>query len=114
MQLPDFLMEAGYGTVRLTGHRIDLYHIMDRHQRGLSPEQIHEDLPTISTELVEKVLDFARANQAEVDAYVAEYRAEIERQIRENSPRVSLEELRRRMEQIDPEGLKRLDRLYKE
>jgi uncharacterized protein (DUF433 family) len=113
MQLPDFLMEAGYGTIRLTGHRIDLYHIMDRHQRGLSPEQIHEDLPTIATELVEKVLDFARANKAEVDKYVAEYRAELDRQ-EAAAPRIDWEELRRRMEQIDPERLKRLDRLRKE
>ncbi len=80
MKLPDFLTEAPFGEIRLTGHRIGLYHLIHDHQQGYSPERLLEEFPTLSLESINKVLAFYRANQEEVDACVARCRQESERE----------------------------------
>src|SRR5437763_306459 len=96
MNLPAFLTRWPYGQIMLTGHRIRLDHVISDYKEGLSPEQIHEQYPSLSLELIHQVLGFYRENQAEVDAYVAHTDEEIERQ-RATTPRVcTLEELQRR------------------
>jgi uncharacterized protein (DUF433 family) len=98
MNLPDFLTEVSPGDVRLTGHRIGLYHVMVYHNAGCTAEQLHEELPTLSLELINKVLGFYAENRAEVDAYVARCQEEIEHQ-RATTPRAaSWDELLRRYE----------------
>jgi uncharacterized protein (DUF433 family) len=102
MELPAFLTEDQYGEIRLTGHRIPLYTIVRLQREGLSPEQIAEELPTISLGQVQEVLSFCQANRAEVDAYADAVRDEIERQA--NLP-PSPEMLRmRRLMQLIKEG----------
>jgi hypothetical protein len=66
---------------------------------GKSPEALHVRFPTLSVNLIGNVIAFYHANQAEVDAYVADYQAEIDRQ-RAAAPQVgpSVAEMRRRME----------------
>src|SRR5262249_43188910 len=61
------------------GRRIGLFHVLDRHEHGDAPEVIAE-LYELTPERVRDVLAFARAHQAEVDAYMAGYRAELARQ----------------------------------
>jgi uncharacterized protein (DUF433 family) len=97
MNLPDFLTQWPLGEIRLTGHRIGLYHVIRRYQEGLSVERIHEWYPTLEPELIQKVLDFHQAHQAEVDAHVAQTRAELDRQ-EAAAGRVDHDELRRRAE----------------
>jgi uncharacterized protein (DUF433 family) len=80
MNLPEFLVDHPDGEIRLTGHRIGLYHVVDRYQDGYSPEMLAELYPTLPLALIHKVIAFYLENQAEVDAYVAAYRAELERQ----------------------------------
>jgi uncharacterized protein (DUF433 family) len=108
MNLPDFLMEAPFGEIRLTGHRIGLYHVIYYHNDGLTPEQLHEQFPTLELELIHKVLAFYRDNQAEVDAYVARCTSEMEQRRREGKT-LDLEELRQRARArgIDVEALER-------
>lgn len=98
MQLPDFLIDHPDGEIRLTGHRIGLYHVIFFHKLGYSAEMLHGQYPTLPLELIRGVIDFYQANQAEVDAYVAEYQAEIDRQRAAASNKgPSLSELRRKM-----------------
>jgi uncharacterized protein (DUF433 family)/catechol 2,3-dioxygenase-like lactoylglutathione lyase family enzyme len=99
MKLPDFLTEWPYGEIVLTGHRIGLYHVVYHHKGGESAEQIHERYPTLSLELIRKVLAFYRENQPEVDAYVAREQQEIERQRASTPPAFNPEELRARYEE---------------
>ena len=68
MNLPDFLTEAPYGDIRVTGHRIGLYHVLCYYKEGYSPEQLHEEFPTLSRDLINKVLLFYQDNRDEVDA----------------------------------------------
>jgi uncharacterized protein (DUF433 family) len=97
MTLPDFLTEWPGGEIKLTGHRIPLYGVIRRYQEGFTPEMLLEHYPTLSSEKIRRVLDFYEANRAEVDAYIDQCRAEIERQ--EALPRrgPTFEELKRRM-----------------
>ncbi len=80
MTLPDFLTQDEDGEIRLTGHRIGLYTVVRYAQAGYSAEQIRAELPSLEPVLVDQVLHFTRENQAEVEAYVTAYRAELERQ----------------------------------
>ena len=95
MNLPNFLTEWPYGEIVLTGHRIGLYHVVTHYKDGETAEQLHERYPTLSPELIRQVLAFYHENQGEVDAYVAQAEAEMERH-RAGIPQPDRELLRRR------------------
>ena len=98
MNLPDFLSQDKYGYVYLTGHRIGLMHVVDLYKEGYAPEMLLEHFPTLSLALIHKVIAFYLENQADVDAYLAQCRAEIDRQAAALQPGPDRAELRRRME----------------
>jgi uncharacterized protein (DUF433 family) len=98
MNLPDFLTLGQYGDICLTGHRIDLLHIVDCYNEGMSVEGIAVEYPTLSLAHIYKTLAFYLENRAEVDEYVATCRAEINRQMAASPSVPSLAELRRRLE----------------
>ena len=98
MTLPDFLTEWPYGEILVKGHRIGLYHVINFYQRGMNVDQLHEWFPTLEPELIQKVLDFYHANQAEVDRYVAAEREELARR-EAAAPPVDYEGMRRRAEE---------------
>lgn len=56
--------------------------------------------PDLSLALIHKVIGFCLENKDEVDAYVKEYRDELEKQRAENPHRLSLTSLRQRLEHI--------------
>ena len=85
MNLPDFLVDHPDGEIRLTGHRISLYHVVYFYNEGYSPEMLVGQFPTLSLALVHKVIAFYLENQAEVDRYVAEEEAVRER-LRASAP----------------------------
>jgi uncharacterized protein (DUF433 family) len=95
MILPDFLTQDEDGEIRLTGHRIGLYTIVRCAQEGYLADRISEEFPSLDLTLVQNVLRFVEENQAEVDAYVANYRAELERQEAEHVPNQAELEVRR-------------------
>ena len=70
MQLPDFLDRTSLGSIRLTGHRIGLEHVVDFYNQGFSAEMLLEQFPTLPLALIHKVIAFYLENQADVDAYV--------------------------------------------
>ena len=94
--MPEFLVDHADGTIRLAGHRIGLYHVIDRYQEGYSPEMLHEEFPTLPLALIHKVLAFYLENQAAVDAYVSAYRAELERQEAAHQPGPAAARIRQR------------------
>jgi uncharacterized protein (DUF433 family) len=100
MNLPEFLVDHPDGEIRLTGHRISLYDVISHHQEGETPERLHERFPTVPLPLIVNVLEFARKNQATVDAYVAEQRAALERLEASIPPSPALLRLRRKLEEM--------------
>jgi uncharacterized protein (DUF433 family) len=100
MELPDFLTRHQYGEIRITGHRIDLLHLVDLYNNGHSVKQMaEEDFDTLSVELLQNVIDFYLANKAEVDAYVARCRADIDRQMAAHVPSPEYRRIRKVMEE---------------
>src|SRR5262245_36701020 len=100
MDLPDFLVKSADGDIDLAGHRIGLYHVVHRYNEGDSAEMISAYYPTLPLSLVHKVIAFYLENQAEVDAYVAEYAAELAEQ-ESRGRHVDLSELRRRLSRAE-------------
>jgi uncharacterized protein (DUF433 family) len=98
MILADFLSQNKYGYIHLAGHRIGLMHVVDLYKEGYSPGMLLDQFPTLSLALIHKVIGFYLENQAEVDAYIAQCRAEIEHQASAPQPGPDRAELRRRME----------------
>jgi uncharacterized protein (DUF433 family) len=102
MTLPEFLTQDLHGDIRLTGHRLGLYHVVERYQEGYSPEMLQEEYPTLPLALIHKVLAFYLENQAEVDAYATAYRAELEHQEATHTPSPALLRIRQRLETEPP------------
>ena len=80
MTLPDFLTQGERGEIRLTGHRIGLFHLVHYYNEGYSPEMLVCQFPTLPLALVHKVIAFYLENQKDVDDYVARERAAIDQQ----------------------------------
>jgi uncharacterized protein (DUF433 family) len=97
MNLPEFLTQDADGEIHLIGHRIGLYSVVRVFNEGLSPEEIHEEFPTLAPVSIRDVIAFYLDHRAEVDAYVAAYRAELDRQA-SAPPGPGLLRLRQRLE----------------
>ena len=101
MTLPDFLEDHPDGEIRLKGHRIRLIDIAARYEEGHSPETIVLDhYPTLSLSLVHKVIAFYLEHEDQVKALLVQNNQEMERLAAQSRPAPTIEELRRRMEQI--------------
>jgi uncharacterized protein (DUF433 family) len=97
MTLPDFLQDTD-GEIRLTGHRIGLFHVVHYYNEGYSPEMLLGQYPSLPLPLIHRVIAFYLENRAEVDAYVADYRDELNRQRMANPRRIDTAALRQRLE----------------
>jgi uncharacterized protein (DUF433 family) len=98
MTLPNFLRADEQSEIFLAGHRVTLYHVIRDYREGHSAEMLAAAYPTLSRALVHKVIAFYLENQAEVERYVEETRAEIERQAAAPSQGPSLSDLKRRLQ----------------
>jgi uncharacterized protein (DUF433 family) len=102
MQLPDFLTQDRYGSIRLVGHRIGLRHVVELYNDAYTPALLHEHFPTLPLALIHKVIAFYLENQGEVDAYLRQSREALDRQAAGPQPGPDAAELRRRMEARRP------------
>ncbi|HVS34465.1 MAG TPA: DUF433 domain-containing protein [Gemmataceae bacterium] len=100
MNLPDFLTRHKYGEIRLTGHRIDVMHVVDLFNDGRSPEQIRDEFPTLPLDLVRQTIDFYLANKDDVDAYIARCHEEMDRAYAAYQPGPGVRKVRRITERL--------------
>jgi uncharacterized protein (DUF433 family) len=96
VQLPEFLTQAQDSEIRLTDHRIGLYHLIQHYNEGESAEMLACRYPTVPLALVHKVLAFYLENQSEVDAYVAASSATMDEE-RQGAQQIDWGALRRRL-----------------
>ena len=94
MNMPDFLTQASDGEIRLTGHRIGLFHVIHYYNEGHTPEMLACQYPSVPLALVHKVIAWYLENQGEADGYVAACTAELTRQRDGNPRRLDLASLR--------------------
>ncbi len=101
MQLPEFLIQQPSGSVRLTGHRIALEHLVYFYNQGYAPEMILGQFPSLSLALIHKVIAYYLEHQAEIDSDMSARETDISKQratAMTTSP--DLAELRRRVSQL--------------
>lgn len=100
MNLPDFLTQEPDGFIHITGHRIGLTNIVHYYNEGYSVEMLLCQFPTLNLAILHKTVAFYLENREEVDAYVAQCEAELEK-LRAAARKVpSLAELRSRLEAV--------------
>lgn len=99
MTLPDFLTQTSDGEIRLTGHRIGLFHVIHYYNEGFTPEMLVCQYPTLPLPLVHKVIAWYLENQSDADRYMSACAAELTRQRDANPKRLDVASLRRRLEQ---------------
>jgi uncharacterized protein (DUF433 family) len=99
MQLEEYFDTISPDEIRLKGHRINIEHIVERYQDGMTPQQIMSDLPSLSLEEVFGALTYYLHNQAEVDEYLARLHDYVEEQVRlaNANPSPVVERIRARM-----------------
>ena len=97
--LPDFLVAAADGDILLRDHRIGLYHVVEKYNLGDSPEMLVCRYPSLSLSLVHRVIAFYLDHRADVDAYVADYRRDLQQQTA-SAPRLDVAVLRERLEAL--------------
>jgi hypothetical protein len=106
--LPTSMHWSPDGEVRVVGRRIGLFHIVKAHcVFGESPAKIAEEFE-LPLELTAEVLAFAEKHKVEVDAYVADYQAELDRQCAAYQPsptalRISRQVAERQAQESQPE-----------
>jgi uncharacterized protein (DUF433 family) len=100
VQLPEFLTQSNDGEIRLTDHRVGLYHLVQHYNEGESAEMLAARYPTLPLALVHKVLAFYLDNQPDVDAYVAWCSAAAAEQ--QGTQRLDVNSLRRRLAKGQP------------
>jgi uncharacterized protein (DUF433 family) len=96
MILPDFLAQEPDGEIRLVGHRIGLYHIVQAYVEGATAEMLASRYPTLTLSLVHRAIAFYLDKQIEVDAYVAACSAVLAEQ-RSEGRQIDLSSLRKRL-----------------
>jgi len=64
-RLPGCLHWSPDGEIRVMGHRISLYSVINRHQSGRAPEEILAELPTLSLDEIRKIIAFYHEDQEE-------------------------------------------------
>ncbi len=82
MQLEDYFdFSDPSGEIRLKGHRVWIQHILRPYiEQGKRPEQIAEDLPTLSLDKVYATILYYLVNKESVTKYLRELEEELERQ----------------------------------
>ena len=78
MESSPYIEKVG-GGYRVAGTRVSLDSIVYAFLNGQAPESIVDAFPIISLEQVYGAITFYLANRAEIDAYLAQNRAEFER-----------------------------------
>jgi uncharacterized protein (DUF433 family) len=100
MNLPDFLAQDKFGYIHVAGHRIGLRDIVCLYHDGFSTEMLADEFPTLSVGLIQEIIAFYEAHKGEVDAYVAQEGAAIDKQRAQARQGPDLAELRRRYEAL--------------
>lgn len=67
------------GVIRVGDTRVTLITIVGCHNRGETPQEIHEGFPTVSLADIYAVIAYYLAHQDEVDAYISRVKEDAER-----------------------------------
>jgi uncharacterized protein (DUF433 family) len=100
MILPDFLTQDEFGSIQLTGYRIDLAHLLYFYNEGFSPEMLWSEYPSLPLALIHKTIGFYLENQKDVDVYLAQFQSSAEENRAQSFRGPNIKELRQRLESM--------------
>lgn len=100
MNLPEFLIRQEADEIRIAGHRIGLYHVVQYYNDGYSAEMLACQYPTLPLALIHKIIAFYLENKPDVDAYMATCQDELRQQKSANPHPLPLAKLRERLEAV--------------
>lgn len=63
----DFVSED---VIRIKGHRLGIEHVLAFYHEGYTPDQIAQEFPGLSLEVIYATITLYLANQSEIDAYL--------------------------------------------
>lgn len=104
LELPSSLERVG-ATIRVTGHRVSLFRILDAYLDGVSVDRIGEMFPTIPTRKLEEVMAFCGRHADLLRRYHAERQAAFAAEMggRPSEAPSAAELRRRRAESVGPD-----------
>ncbi|MBV8313136.1 MAG: hypothetical protein JO344_22345 [Planctomycetaceae bacterium] len=106
-RLPDCLHWSPDGEIRVVGRRISLFDLLKSFEElEESPETIAENYE-LPLGLVREVIAFANDHRPEVDPYMVDYRAELDRQLATYTPSPAQLRIRRLMEEQEAKQARR-------
>ena len=97
-RLPDCLHWSPDGEIRVVGHRIGLYHLIHYYNEGYNAEMLLCQYPTLELVVIHKVIVFYLENRELVDAYVTQYRIDLDHLRATGRHAPTLAEMRARIE----------------
>ena len=71
MKIEDYFDFLGPDIIRIKGHRINLEHVVRYYNEGYSPEQIAQEYPGLTLEVIHAVIAYYLHNKSDVDAMTA-------------------------------------------
>jgi uncharacterized protein (DUF433 family) len=72
LELPDCLERLNDGSIRITGHRVSLFNIIDAVYNGRSISEMHSEFPTVPDSKLSEARDFCIRNSDTARRYYAE------------------------------------------
>lgn len=83
-------------SIRISGHRIGIEHVLQYYLDGYGPDEIATEFPGLSLEKIYATITFYLANKAEIDQYLERIKADDELAYREwqDNPSPVIERLR--------------------
>ena len=105
--LPDILQRDEFGGIRLTGHRIALYHFIWYYNQGYSAEMLLGQFPTLPLSLIHKTIAYYLDHQQEIDMYLTTVQDKIDHQ-RASGTKLNVDELRARFALLEATQAKAL------
>jgi uncharacterized protein (DUF433 family) len=84
LNFQDYFETIGTNILRLKGFRIGIEHIVGRYNEGYAPEQIAQEFPGVSLEIIYVALTCYLHNKKEIDYYIKQRMLWTEEQIKKD------------------------------
>ena len=90
LNFQDYFEITGSDMIRLKGFRIGIEHIVRSYHEGYAPEQISQEFPGVSLEMIYATLTYYLHNKKEVDDYMNQLMAWTEQQMKKDDEKEPL------------------------
>jgi uncharacterized protein (DUF433 family) len=90
LNLEEYFETAAPGIIRLKGFRIGIEHIVRSYREGFTPEQMTQEYPGVSLEIIYAVLAYYLHNKKDIDDYINQLAFKTEQQMKKDEEKTPL------------------------